>query len=107
LKRGKDVTGLIVHIDQGFQYTSYAYHDMLPKVGAKISMSPRGNCHDIASMESFFSHLKTERLYLQDIRNLDEAQRRIEGYIHFYNQKRPRRKVKKLTPVEYRRRFAA
>ncbi|WP_052648925.1 IS3 family transposase, partial [Paenibacillus sp. E194] len=35
----KDVTGLIVHSDQGFQYTSYAYHDMLPKVGAQISMS--------------------------------------------------------------------
>ncbi|MDH6425470.1 putative transposase [Paenibacillus sp. PastH-3] len=39
----KDVTGLIVHSDQGFQYTSHAYHDMLPKVGARISMSRRGN----------------------------------------------------------------
>ncbi|MED1955122.1 DDE-type integrase/transposase/recombinase, partial [Brevibacillus formosus] len=29
----KDVTGLIVHSDQGFQYTSHAYHDMLPTVG--------------------------------------------------------------------------
>ncbi|PAD71397.1 hypothetical protein CHH67_24510 [Paenibacillus campinasensis] len=38
----KNVTGLIVHSDQGFQYTSYAYHDMLPKVGAQISMSRRG-----------------------------------------------------------------
>jgi putative transposase len=32
-KKHKDVTGLIVHSDQGFQYTSHAYHDMLPKVG--------------------------------------------------------------------------
>ncbi|MFB5675154.1 DDE-type integrase/transposase/recombinase [Paenibacillus terreus] len=40
----KDVTGLIVHSDHGFQYTSHAYHDMLPKVGAQISMSRRGNC---------------------------------------------------------------
>ncbi|MBH0341225.1 IS3 family transposase, partial [Paenibacillus larvae] len=96
----KDVTGLIVHSDQGFQYTSYAYHDMLRKVGAQISMSRRGNCYDKASMESFFSHLKTEGLYLYDIRSLDEAQRRIEEYIHFYNQSRPQRKLKKLTPVE-------
>ncbi|KAB3587144.1 IS3 family transposase, partial [Phocaeicola vulgatus] len=43
-EKEKDVTGLIVHSDQGFQYTSYAYHDMLPKVGAQISMSRRGNC---------------------------------------------------------------
>ncbi|MBP1157203.1 transposase InsO family protein [Paenibacillus sp. PvR098] len=106
-EKTKDVTGLIVHSDQGFQYTSYAYHDMLPQVGVQISMSRRGNCYDNALMESFFSHLKTERLYPYDIRSLDEAQRRIEEYIHFYNQKRPQRKLKKLTPVEYRRQLAA
>ncbi|MEI0737752.1 DDE-type integrase/transposase/recombinase [Paenibacillus sp. JTLBN-2024] len=38
----KDVTGLIIHSDQGFQYTSHAYHDMLPKVGAQISMLSPG-----------------------------------------------------------------
>ncbi|WP_434752583.1 IS3 family transposase [Paenibacillus amylolyticus] len=103
----KDVTGLIVHSDQGFQYTSYAYHDMLPKVGAQISMSRRGNCYDNASMESFFSHLKTEGLYPYDIRNMDEAQRRIEAYIHFYNQHRPQRKLNKLPPVEFRKQFIA
>ncbi|MFS0838026.1 transposase [Paenibacillus sp. 1P03SA] len=35
----KDVTGLIVHSDQGFPYTSHVYYDMLPKVGVRISMS--------------------------------------------------------------------
>nr|WP_327195363.1 DDE-type integrase/transposase/recombinase [Paenibacillus alginolyticus] len=59
----KDVTGLIIHSDQGFQYTSYAYHDMLPTAGAQISMSRRGNCLDNAAMESFFSYLKAEALY--------------------------------------------
>ncbi|MCK6076567.1 IS3 family transposase [Paenibacillus silvae] len=103
----KDVTGLVVHSDQGFQYTSHAYHDMLPKVGARISMSRRGNCYDNASMESFFSHLKTEGLYPYHIRTVAEAQRKIETFIRFYNRKRPQRKLKKLTPVEYRRQFAA
>lgn len=103
----KDVTGLVVHSDQGFQYTSHAYHDMLPKVSAQISMSRRGNCLDNASMESFFSHLKTEGLYPYNIRNLAEAQSRIEKYIRFYNRRRPQRKLNKLTPVEYRRQFAA
>ncbi|WJH27011.1 IS3 family transposase [Paenibacillus sp. CC-CFT742] len=90
----KDVTGLVVHSDQGFQYTSHAYHDMLPKVGARISMSRRGNCYDNASMESFFSHLKTEGLYPYHIRTVAEAQRKIETYIRFYNRKRPQRKLK-------------
>jgi len=103
----KDVTGLVVHSDQGSQYTSHAYHGMLPKVGAQISMSRRGNCIDNASMESFFSHLKTEGLYPYDIRTLDEAQSRIIRYINFYNEERPQRKLKKLTPVEYRRQFSA
>ncbi|MBU5352047.1 IS3 family transposase [Paenibacillus silvae] len=31
----------------------------------------------------------------------------MEKYIRFYNQKRPQRKLKKLTPAEYRRQFAA
>ncbi|PWV87831.1 transposase InsO family protein [Paenibacillus cellulosilyticus] len=99
----KDVNGLIVHSDQGSQYTSHAYHDMLPQVGAQISMSRRGNCYDNASMESFFSHLKVEALYPYDIRNIAEAQRRIEEYIRFYNEERSQRKLNKLTPVEYRR----
>lgn len=107
LEKHKDVTGLIVHSDQGHQYTSHAYHDMLPQVGAQISMSRRGNCYDNASMESFFSHLKVEGLYLYDIRSIEEAQRRIEEYIRFYNEERAQRKLNKLTPVEYRRQLAA
>ncbi|WP_063847572.1 IS3 family transposase [Bacillus sp. FJAT-28004] len=101
-EKEKDVTGLIVHSDQGSQYTSYDYHDMLPKVGAQISMSRRGNCYDNASMESFFSHLKTEALYPYDIRSVEEAQSRIEEFIHFYNNKRPQRKLNKLAPIQYR-----
>ncbi|WP_430204241.1 IS3 family transposase [Paenibacillus lautus] len=81
--------------------------ETLPKVGARISMSRRGNCLDNASMESFFSHLKTEGLYPYHFRTLAEAHRKIEKYIRFYNQRRPKRKLNKLTPVQYRRQFAA
>ncbi|MDF2717356.1 MAG: putative transposase OrfB [Paenibacillus sp.] len=103
----KDVAGLIVHSDQGFQYTSHAYHDMLPTVGAKISMSRRGNCLDNAAMESFFSHLKAEALYPYDIRSIEEAQQRIEAFIRFYNEERIQLKLNKLTPLEYRSQLAA
>lgn len=105
--KDKDVTGLIVHSDQGCQYTSHAYHDMLPQVGAQISMSRRGNCFDNAAMESFFSHLKVEALYPYDIPNVAEAQRRIEEFIRCYNEERIQLKLKKLTPVEYRNQLAA
>jgi putative transposase len=71
-----DVTGLIVHSDQGSQYTSHDYHNMLLKVHVRISMSRRGNCFDNASLESFFSQLKAEALYLYHIRSVEGAQRR-------------------------------
>jgi putative transposase len=110
-EKHKDATGqipeLIVHSDQGSQYTSHAYHNMLPQVGAQISMSRRGNCYDNASMESFFSHLKAEALYPYDIRDIAEVQRRIENYIRFYNEERVQKKLNKLTPVEYRRQLVA
>ncbi|MED1953686.1 IS3 family transposase [Brevibacillus centrosporus] len=106
-EKHKDVAGLIVHSDQGFQYTSHAYHDMLPTVGAQISMSRRGNCLDNAAMESFFSHLKAEALYPYDIRSIEEAQRRMEEFIRFYNEERIQLRLNKLTPIEYRRQLAA
>ena len=70
----------------------------LPRHAAKgwrsISMSRRENCYGNASMESFFSHLKTEGLYPYHVRTLAEAQNKIEKYIRFYNRKRPQRKLK-------------
>ncbi|WP_425464336.1 IS3 family transposase [Paenibacillus anaericanus] len=110
-KQHKDASGkiadLIVHSDQGSQYTSHEYHDLLPKVGARISMSRRGNCIDNAAMESFFSHLKTEALYPYDISSISEAQQRIEEFIRFYNNERIQIKLKKKTPVEYRLQFTS
>ena len=103
----KDATGVLLHSDRGFQYTSYEYHDMLTKIGAQISMSRNGNCLDNACIESFFSHLKTEKLYLHSISDKNEAQKRIHEYIRFYNEERIQLNKNKLTPVEYRRQFIA
>ncbi|MFC0390020.1 IS3 family transposase [Paenibacillus mendelii] len=41
------------------------------------------------------------------MRSIDEAQRRIEEYIRFYNEDRAQRKLNKLTPVEYRNQLVA
>ncbi|KTD88646.1 IS3 family transposase [Paenibacillus etheri] len=52
--------------------------------------------HDSLNFHANHSHLKTEGLYPYDIRNMDEAQRKIEDYIRFYNQHRPQRKLNNL-----------
>ena len=52
---------LLHHSDQGSQYTSERFQDLLKEHGIECSMSRTGNCWDNAVMESFLSSLKTER----------------------------------------------
>ena len=94
--------GLIHHTDQGIQYASRDYqailkaHDMIP------SMSRKGNCHDNAVAESFFSNLKNELIYHKDITDRDEARSIIFDYIEvFYNRQRLHQTLGYKTPNEY------
>ena len=63
LKRHRPPKGLIHHSDQGSQYCSAAYIEVLEKNGIIRSMSRKGNCFDNASAETFFSTIKSERLH--------------------------------------------
>ncbi|WP_435368038.1 IS3 family transposase [Paenibacillus pasadenensis] len=99
--------GALLHSDQGFQYTHKAYETLLLAQGLTGSHSRRGNCYDNACMESFFSHLKTEQLYLKRPNDTDSARRLIAEYIEFYNQERFQKKLGDRSPVEYRIAVAA
>ena len=71
------------------------------------SHSRRGNCYDNACIESFFSHLKTEKLYLEKPQNLEQARSQITEYILFYNKERFQNKLGDLSPIEFREKVAA
>lgn len=60
--RRKPKGEVIVHSDQGCQYTSYVWQSMREKNNLTVSMSRRGNCHDNACAENFFELLKRERI---------------------------------------------
>ena len=90
---------VIIHSDQGFHYTSYAYRKMLKKHGVKQSMSRKGNCLDNAPIESFFGHLKDESEYRR-CRNWSELVKEIDSYIKYYNDERPQWGLNKKTPAE-------
>lgn len=101
-QKEKVTDGLILHSDQGYQYTSQAYHDILvQQYNITPSMSRRANCWDNAPMENFFGHLKEE--YLRHFKNpsFEEAQKLIDEYIHFYNYERIQLKTKQ-TPYQVR-----
>ncbi|XMM17918.1 DDE-type integrase/transposase/recombinase [Escherichia coli] len=53
---------VLVHSDQGSQYTSHEWRSLLKSHGLEGSMSRRGNCHDNAVAGCFFRWWKRERI---------------------------------------------
>jgi transposase InsO family protein len=92
IAKRKDVKGLIIHSDQGFQYTSFQYKAICESKGIQISMSRKGTPIDDSPMESFHGILKKETLYNNDITSLEEYIALVEDWIEFYNTKRLKNK---------------
>ena len=81
----KDVSGLILHSDQGFQYTSYEYKAICESNGITISMARKGTPIDDSPIESWHSLLKKETLYNNNITSLEKYIELVEEWIEFYN----------------------
>lgn len=102
-----DLTSVLLHSDQGFQYTSKPFNRKLTNLGILGSHSRRGNCFDNACIESFFSHLKTEKIYLVHPQTFPDVERAIHEYVLFYNNERFQKKLNDRSPVEFREAVAA
>ena len=85
IAKRKDVHGLIIHSDQGFQYTSYEYKAICESNGITISMSRKGTPIDDSPIESWHALLKKETLYNNNITSLEEYIQLVEEWIEFYN----------------------
>jgi len=93
--------GLIHHSDQGRQFTSTAYQQILKGMGCKVSMSSVGNCYDNAVMESFFATLKAECV-TEQYATREEARRTIFDYLEaWYNRQRLHSALGYLNPTEF------
>ena len=85
ISKRKDVHGLIIHSDQGFQYTSYEYKAICESNGITISMARKGTPIDDSPIESWHSLLKKETLYNNNITSLENYIELVEEWIEFYN----------------------
>jgi len=94
--------GLILHSDQGSQFTSIAYRKLLKRRQVKHSVSHKGSCADNVPIESWFSLLKCESLKLHRLLNRSIAKYLVSEYIIFYNYRRLQEQLKELTPIQYR-----
>jgi putative transposase len=104
--RRKPEAKVLIHSDQGVQYTSRDWKAFLADNNLEISMSRRGNCHDNAVAESFFSLLKAERIKRKIYKTRSEARSDIFNYIElFYNPKRRHGTNGGLSPVEYEKQY--
>ena len=102
--RRKPKNKVMIHSDQGAQFTSMDWASFLKAHNLEHSMSQRGNCHDNAVVESFFNLLKRERIRRRTYRSRDEARQDVFDYIEmFYNPIRKHVRNGMLSPVELER----
>jgi putative transposase len=100
--RRTDHAGVVVHSNQGCQYTNYEWRSMLKTNGLKASKSRGGNCHDNACAESFFSLLKKERIRRRTCPTRETVKADVFNYIElFYNPTRRHVNNGDLSPMEF------
>ena len=97
--------GLIVHSDQGCQYSATNSKDLVTRHQAVQSMSRRGTCYDNAHAESFWSRLKTELLDGSRFHNLSEARLESSHYLACYNAERRHSALGYLAPNHFETHF--
>ncbi|MBW3097187.1 IS3 family transposase [Pseudohoeflea coraliihabitans] len=102
--RRKPRNKVLIHSDQGSQFTSMDWTSFLRAHNLQHSMSRRGNCHNNAVAESFFNLLKRERIRRRTYKTRAEARQDVFDYIEmFYNPKRKHVRNGMLSPVEFER----
>jgi putative transposase len=90
----------IFNTDQGSQFTSFDFTDVLKDAGVAISMDGRGRCMDNIFIERLWRSLKYEAVYLHELTDGFKAERVIGDWIAFYNTERPHSALANQTPAE-------
>lgn len=94
--------GLVHHSDQGSQYSSQTFRNLLSRHRIQPSMSRLGNCYDNAVVESFFKTLKIELVKERRFKTREEARTMLFEYIEvFYNKKRLHSTLGYMSPTEF------
>lgn len=97
---------VLVHSDQGSQYGSQDYLDFMKSNNLKPSMSRRGNCHDNAVAESFFSTLKRRVIKRKIYSTRSEVKSEIFNFIEmFYNPIKRHSHANGMSPMKFEEQY--
>jgi putative transposase len=88
----------IFNSDQGSQFTSEAFTDVLKREGVKISMDGRGRVFDNIFVERLWRSVKYEDVYLKGYASMGELMIGLTEYFSFYNGERPHQSLGQRTP---------
>jgi len=88
----------IFNTDQGCQFTSECFVDVLKDANVKISMDGKGRWMDNVFIERLWRSLKYEEVYLHAYDSVPEARHGIRRWMDFYNQRRKHQALDKRTP---------
>lgn len=92
---------LVMRSDQGWHYRIPACITALKRLGARQSMSRKGDCLDDAKAENFFSMTKTELYYDRSGDSIESFEPALEGCIRWCNCKRVELRLSGRSPVEF------
>lgn len=90
----------IFNSDQGSQFTSTAFTDVLKRNDIRISMDGKGRCMDNIFVERLWRTVKYEETYLKDYETVDDLKKSLGKYFQFYNHERPHQSFGEATPAE-------
>lgn len=90
----------IFNTDQGSQFTSHEFLQVLKDHEIQISMDGKGRALDNIYIERFWRSLKYEHVYLKPADNGLELFKGIQEYIYFYNKERRHQSLDRRTPEE-------
>ena len=88
----------IVNSDQGCQFTSGEYKNLLRQYGIRQSMDGKSRWTDNVMIERWFRSLRTELIYINDYTSPKELRGAIRDYVEDYNSIRPHQSLGYLTP---------
>jgi putative transposase len=90
----------IINSDQGSQFTSDDYKELLRSLNIRQSMDGRSRWADNIMIERWFRSLKTEEIYLNEYHSPRELRQALERYVTDYNSLRPHEAIGYKTPDE-------
>jgi putative transposase len=90
----------IINTDQGSQFTSLQFTELLMQAGVQVSMDGRGRWMDNVFIERLWRSLKYEYVYMNGVETGSEARASLRRWMDYYNAERPHSALGGRTPAE-------